>query len=99
MTGTVSVILYLLCSYVSRWCVLMLYWLIMTFPLQVVFELKKKEIEKARSQLEEGRERGEFKASANHHYQHIGLSLGEIATDTCNQTQASVPDDSTGFRY
>ena len=31
--------------------------------LQVVYELKKKEIEKARSQLEEGREKGEFKAS------------------------------------
>lgn len=62
----------------------------MTFPLQVVFELKKKEIEKARSQLEEGRERGEFKASANQHYQHIGQSLGKIATDSFNQTQASV---------
>ncbi|XP_071519056.1 uncharacterized protein Dab isoform X3 [Panulirus ornatus] len=31
---------------------------------QVVFELKKKEIEKARSQLEEGRERGEFKEAS-----------------------------------
>ncbi|XP_069946543.1 protein disabled isoform X4 [Cherax quadricarinatus] len=30
---------------------------------QVVFELKKKEIEKARSQLEEGRDRGEFRES------------------------------------
>ncbi|KAK8380518.1 hypothetical protein O3P69_016840 [Scylla paramamosain] len=31
---------------------------------QVVYELKKKEIEKARSQLEEGREKGEFKESS-----------------------------------
>nr|XP_053634717.1 protein disabled-like isoform X3 [Cherax quadricarinatus] len=31
---------------------------------QVVFELKKKEIEKARSQLEEGRDRGEFRESS-----------------------------------
>ena len=33
--------------------------------IQVVYELKKKEIEKARSQLEEGREKGEFKASVS----------------------------------